>query len=237
MSRKIPLLFIAALGTLLLVAACGSDDPAAPAATTLKVLVLSDGGTEDHVLAVLGAAGMDTTRGANWWEDVGEDLYRYDVVVMLNGYDYSHSMSDIAQVRLTQFVADGGGLIVTEWFNYYPSRNPLLSAIMPVTGTADYDYETDTLRPVAGHPLASSLPGSFSTGPDWTWATLAPDTTAVKQARIAVNGDLGGPAVVTGVFGRGRTVAWGMAGTYNGSDIWTPGVEQLLKRIVWWAGQ
>ena len=232
-----PLLTLAALAALLALAACsGDDDPTtAPAVWNPKVLVLADNGTEDHVLHVLGAAGADTTRGGLWYEDQFEDVYLYDVVVLLNGVDYSHLMSDVAMARLVQFVAAGGGLITTEWLTYYAYKNAMLTDILPVVDTSDYDYDPETLRPSPTHPLAAGLPDSLTTGPDWSWITLVPDTTAAKNAQVAVTGDFGGPAVVTGTHGNGRTVSWGMAGTYDGDDIWTPGVEQLLTRIVTWA--
>ncbi len=231
------LLLLATLLSLTLLTACGKDDPASPDNTPLKVLVMSDGGTEGHVLAALGAAGLDTTRGGPWQDDPGPDLHAFDVVVLLNGYDYGYTMADSVQQKYVDYVAGGGGLVVTEWFNYYQDDNPLLSGIMPVKQNRSYDYEMETLHPVSGNPLAAGLPASFTTGPDWSWITLVPDTTATKQATVAVTGDLGGPAVVTGVHGLGRVVAWGMAGIYEGDNIWTDGVDQLLEHIVDWAGR
>lgn len=227
------LMLITALCTL---AGCGGDDdPTNPRSWKPTVLVLSDDGTEAHVGAVLAAAGVDTVMGPLWYEYEGEDLHLYDAVVLLTGYDYYNQMTDTAMARLTQYVAGGGGLVTTEWLAYYGSRNRMLTDILPILESDDYDYEAETLRPVPGHGLVRSLPDAMPTGPDWTWVTLIPDTTAAKQARVAVTGDLGGPAVVTGVHGNGRTVAWGMAGVYEGDDIWTPEVEQLLVRIVSWA--
>jgi hypothetical protein len=235
MNRRSILPLLAAMLPLTLLAAC-SKDTTAPT-TPLKVLVLSDGGTEGHVLQVLGAAGMDTTRGGSWWVAPGLDLSTFDVVVMLNGSDYYHFMADSVQAQYAQYVSNGGGLVVTEWFNYYQSNNPQLGAIMPVGETVNLGYQADTLHPVSGQSLANGLPASITTGKDWTWCTLVPDTTAAKQAHVAVIGDLGGPAVVTGVHGAGRVVAWGMAGVYNGDSIWTTGVDELLDHAVTWAGQ
>jgi hypothetical protein len=237
MNRHTPILATILILGLLGLAACGGDDDDTGAPKNWKplVLVLSDGGTEAAVGAVLGTAGMDTVMGPLWYEYEGEDLYLYDAVVLLTGEDYYHQMTDTAMARLTQYVAGGGGLVTTEWLAYYASRNAALTGILPILESEDYDYEAETLRPVSGHPLVRGLPDAIATGPDWTWITLIPDTTAAKQARVAVNGDLGGPAVVTGAHGNGRTVAWGMAGVYEGDDIWTPDVEKLLVRIVSWA--
>lgn len=234
--RTTPLLLLAAVLSLALLSACSKDDPTSPQSSPLKVLVMSDAGTEDHVLVALAAAGMDTARGGPWQDDPGLDLTAFDVVVLLNGSDYFHQQADSVQQEYVDYVAGGGGLVVTEWFNYYQSRNPLLGAIMPVLQDSDYDYDMETLYPVPGNPLAAGLPATFDTGPDWSWITLVPDTTAAKQATVAVTGKLGGPAVVTGVHGQGRVVAWGMAGVYEGDDIWTGGVDQLLDQIVQWAG-
>ena len=239
MTRKLaaPLL-LAALAALTLLAACGKNDPTSPGdSAPLKVLVMSDAGTEPHVLAVLGAAGLDTTRGGLWYEDPGVDLGAFDVVVLLNGVDYGETMPDTLQQKYVDYVAGGGGLIVTEWFFYYQDYNPLLGAILPVVKNRDYDYEMETLYPVPGNALAAGLPASFTTGPDWTWSTLVPDSTAAKQATVAVTGKLGGAEVVTGVHGQGRVVAWGMAGIYDGDNVWTDGVDMLTRNIVEWAGK
>lgn len=222
---------------------CGSDGDGGgsttptPPAPSFKVLVLGDGGTEDRVVEILTEAGHEVTMGGFWADDPGAGLHVYDVVVMLTGYDYSHFMSEVAQVRITEYVAGGGGLVITEWFAYYGYRNAILAGILPVLESDDYDYGTDLQRPVAGHPISAWLPGSFPTGREWSWVTLRPDTAATaKQATVAVIGETGGPSVVTGVHGDGRVVSWGMAGVYDGDDIWTRGAELLLEGVVRWAG-
>lgn len=226
----IPLL----LSFLLVVVGCSDDDPSSPQSDPPRVLVLSDDGTEVPVAEILEEAGMEVRVGGNWWEDAGDSLYTYDAVLLLTGYDYSHEMSEAAQVRLTQYVASGGGLLSTEWFAYYSYRNPILAEILPVLQNRDYDYEAETYRPQGDHPVLGGLPAVFQTGPDWTWNTLVPDTNVAERAEVVLEGDIGGPAVVTGVHGRGRTCHWGMAGVYNGDDIWTSGVERLLINMVAW---
>jgi hypothetical protein len=220
---------------------CGKDDGASPTgpstpAPPLRVLVLSDRGTEEQVGMVLGEAGHDTTMGGFWADEIEVDLEEFDVVVLLTGYDYYHQMTDADQSRLVDYVASGGGLVTTEWLAYYATLNPLLSAILPTLPTDDYAYATETYRPVAEHPIADGLPTAFITGPDWSWITLVPDTTAAKEVEVAVMGARGGPAVVTGIHGAGRVVSWGMAGVYSGDDIWTRGVEALLLSLVRYAG-
>lgn len=239
MRRHPPLLILAALGLILVLTACGRDGENAagnaPPAWTPNVLVMSDGGTELHVVTVLADSGMDTTRGGLWYEDPGPDLHRYDVVVLLNGEDFYHRMSEATQVRLAQYVADGGGLVVTEWFAYYAGRNRVLAEILPVAKSERFGDGTETLRPLEDHPLTAGLPAAITTGPDWSWITLVPDTAAAKQARVAVRGDAGGPSLVTGVWGGGRVAVWGMAGVYRGDDIWTGDVDRLMARVVAWA--
>lgn len=230
----LPLLF---LSCLFFVVGCSDEDPAAPQSNPPRVLVLSDDGTEVPVAEILEEAGMQVRVGGNWWEDAGDSLHSYDAVLLLTGRDYAHGMSETAQTRLTQYVASGGGLLSTEWFVYYSYRYSILAEILPVLQNREYDYEAESYRPRGDHPILRGLPAVFQTGPDWTWNTLVPDTNVTERAEVVLEGDIGGPAVVTGVHGLGRTCHWGMAGVYNGDDIWTPGVEQLLVNIVAWVAR
>ncbi|MCB1182847.1 hypothetical protein KDM41_05395 [bacterium] len=201
-----------------------------------RVLILADGGTENAMLAALGAAGWDTVRGGPWYEGLGRDADGIDVVVLPCAQGYDHRMPPAEQERLVRWVAGGGGLVVTEWFHYYATRNAVLAGILPVGVSNRYAYAAQTLHPAAAHELAGGLPDAIVTGPDWTQVVLEPDTTAAKQARVAVFGADGEPAVVTGRHGRGHIVSWGMAGNYDGADFRTPAVDRLLVRIVAWAG-
>ena len=48
------------------------------------------------------------------------------------------------------------------------------------------------------------------------------------------HGSYTGDAVVAGHHGKGRVVSWGMAGEYDGTDIWSSEVDLLLLSIVLW---
>lgn len=235
---------LAACCVLLLVpAGCGDDDPAAPEWPPAKVLVLEDDGTEGEVLRILTDAGMDVTLGGPWWQlDGAAPLDGYDAVVLLACVEYYQQMSSAAQVALTNYVAGGGGLLSTEWLTYYASRNAVLTAILPAEAD-DYDYEPETYTRQGDHPLTRGLPTTFatgtdSTGTDWTWVTMIPDTAAAKQAQVVYTGSASGGALVAGRWYAGRTVSWGMAGAYDGDDVWVPATERLLVNVVnWLAGR
>lgn len=235
----IAFLFVLALWS----TACGGSEdapstmapPPVPPAT--RILVLGDGGSEDAVIDILDSAGFAVDRGGPWYLDAGDSIAEYAAVVMLTGIDYIHSMADSAQTRLRDYVFAGGGLLVTEWFNYYSEQNPLLSSVMPVTDTKNYGNGQETCSPVRDHPITRRLPASFTTGTDWSRATLNLDPTPTKSATVVLQGLLGGPAMVVGVHGSGRIVCWGMAGEYSGPDIWTDPLELLLEDAVAWAAK
>ncbi len=237
--RFTPLLVLLALG----LCACGGEDGGStgpigpPPPEPARILVLSDGGTEDAVIDILGAAGFAVDRGGSWWLDVGDSISDYAAVVVLTGKDYNHVMADSAQVLLRDYASAGGGLLMTEWFSYYSERNPLLASVLPVLDSLVYSYGTETCSPTTDHPITRRLPASFATGPSWSWITLRPDPAPAKQATVVLTGSLGGSAMVAGRYGEGRVVSWGMAGVYSGEDIWTPAVELLLVDAVSWVAK
>lgn len=223
--------------------ACGGEDGGStgpigpPPPDPTRILVLSDGGTEDAVIDILSTAGFAVDRGGSWWLDAGDSISDYAAVVLLTGKDYSHVMADSAQALLRDFAAAGGGLLVTEWFSYYSERNPLLASVLPVLDSSSYAYGAETCSPTTDHPITRRLPASFRTGPDWSWITLRPHPSPAKQATVVLTGSLGGSAMVAGRHGEGRVVSWGMAGVYRGDDIWTEAVELLLVDAVSWVAK
>jgi hypothetical protein len=224
-SRQI-LLLTALLAVLAFAPGCGGDDPTGPGGGRGTILVLGDGGTEDHVKATLDAAGFTVRDGGLFHEFTGDALNGVDAVVLLAGIDYNHDMIDAGEVALKNFVRSGGGLLTTEWLAYNAKRrgyNQVLDPILPVSYAGSYASGSETYTVMEDHPVTAGLPATFDTGEDSQYAVVGPRSGALQLIR----GDRSGHAVVTWRRG-GRIVSWNMTGEYGGSDVWNAHMNRLL---------
>ena len=207
-------------------AGCGSDDPAAPAGGRGTLLVLGDGGTEDHVIATLKNAGFGVKNGGLFHEYTGDGLGGVDAVVLLAGIDYNHDMDDRGETALVAFVSAGGGLLTTEWLTFSASQDNYhqsLRNILPVTYAGAYASGSETYTVMEDHPVTRGLPATFDTGDDSQYSVVGPRSGATQLIR----GDRSGYAVVTWRKG-GRVVSWNMGGEYGGPDVWNADMNRLL---------
>lgn len=233
----LPLAFVL-LATITVACAESSTGPN----SAIKVLVLTDDGSEADVQRILDDAGFTVTMGPRWYAvtttwiaDSG-----WDAIVMLTGVEYRGRMPDASQMAIRDWVAAGGGLMTMEWFSYYASNNPILSAILPAYEDT-YEYLPDTYTREVSNSITRGLPSEFATGVDssdapgssWTSVALSVDSTPAKQAQVIYRGAyFDAPALVTGRWSAGRVVSWGMAGSYNGDSVWVAETERLLTNIV-----
>jgi len=224
-------LLLVALG---LQAGCGDDCPTAPEPPVpAKILVLSDAGTQGHVLFVLAKAGFDDVEGPLYYEFDGTGLEEYDAVLLLNGVDYGYAIPDSTQARLVRYVENGGGLLTIEWL-LYEDNNPILTEILPAEYGGDYDYAPDDYTRALDHPVSAGLPDVFTTPEDWSAVQLAAVSDSTKAPEVIFHSTIAGDAVVVGRYGAGRTLCWGMAGEYHGTKIWDANVDKLLVNAVRW---
>jgi uncharacterized repeat protein (TIGR01451 family) len=146
----------------------GSQPPPQPVASSAQVLLLGDGSAEAEVQAALEAAGHVVTLVDYYydWDGVTPDVDDFDVVVLLDGYDYGYELEEAASAAVESFVAKGCGLILTEWTAYdvcYEDKTGVIADLMPVTSAPDCDYDYDLPWIVTGsHALTSGVPS------DWT---------------------------------------------------------------------
>ena len=145
----------------------GSQPPPQPVSTSARVLLLGDGDAEDEVQTALEAAGFDVTLIDYYydWDGVTPDVNDFDVVVLLDGYDYGYELYEAAGDALQAFVAKGCGFVMTEWTAYDVcggSKAGAVADLMPVTSAPDCDYDYDLPWLVTGtHALTSSVPASW----------------------------------------------------------------------------
>jgi len=144
-----------------------SQPPPQPVSTSARVLLLGDGDAEDEVQTALEAAGFDVTLIDYYydWDGVTPDVNDFDVVVLLDGYDYGYELYEAAGDALQAFVAKGCGFVMTEWTAYDVcggSKAGAVADLMPVTSAPDCDYDYDLPWLVTGtHALTSSVPASW----------------------------------------------------------------------------
>lgn len=214
----------------LCLAGCGSDDdPADPGGGNNNgpvVLVLGDGGTEDHVKSTLSGAGFQVRDGGLFHEFTGDGLDEAAAVVLLAGIEYNNDMDDRGETALVAFVGAGGGLLTTEWLAYSIERSDhhqILQSVLPVSYAGSYASGGEAYTVMLDHPVTEGLPDTFTTGSDSQYSSVAPKSGAAQLVR----GSRSGHAVVTWTRG-GRVVAWNMAGEYGGSNVWNGNMDQLL---------
>jgi hypothetical protein len=146
----------------------GSQPDPQPVSTSARVLLLGDDGAELQVQPALEAAGFDVTLVDYYhdWDGVTPDVNDFDVVVLLDGYDYGYELEEAAGDALQAFVAKGCGFVMTEWTVYdvcYEYKTGAIVDLIPVTSAPDCDYDDDLEWLVTGtHALTSSVPTSWT---------------------------------------------------------------------------
>ena len=81
-------------------------------ATTPRVLILGDGGSEVFVKQALSDAGADVTVVSDYadWDGVTPSAANFDVIVLLDGLNYGSTMQNAAAAAISAHVAGGGGI-------------------------------------------------------------------------------------------------------------------------------
>ena len=104
--------------------------------------------------------------------------------------------------------------------------------MLPVTYGDFWSSGSETYYKITDHPVTSSIPDTFTVSNDWSYSNTLLDPRASKNAVLIYRGSVSNAAVVEGDFGSGKVIHWNVGGHYNGNDIWTPEVKQLLINIV-----
>lgn len=132
-------------------------------ANAAVVYVLGDDESENVVNPYLEAQGHTVIFDSSYYEWEGDIPEGADVVLYLSGYEYGDYTGedgdqDAANQALLNFVANGGGLIFTEWYVYSELDEPV-NDLTPVVYDGDYLYQTNW-KPSEGyedHPLVTNL--------------------------------------------------------------------------------
>lgn len=199
-----------------------------------NVLILEDGGTEDSVYAILNRTGLfNLTMGGPYYTYTGSNISQYNVIIFLNGVEWNNTMADSVQQKIVNRVSQGAGLLTIEWVTWSSSFQ-IIENILPVTTDATYiEGTTETLTRIASsHPVAFSLPSSFSLFGLHSFTLETLDPNPAKQGVTVFSGSWSGSAVTAGVWNSGKTVHWSSAGHYSSNNIWDNNSRTLLVNIV-----
>jgi hypothetical protein len=221
------------LVSVLLVAGCGnSENPTETEEMPARILILEDGGTEASIQTILVSAGIEVVMAGPYWLYDGSNIDQFDVVIFLNGVEWTFVMLDNVQEIIRGFVNIGGVLFSTEWIGWSGATNQIINDMLPVVygGTRSTGAETYTKEMI--HPISTSLPDTFMVSNDWSFSVTYLDTTAAKQAQLILKGSRSAAAVAVGKFAEGTIIHWNMGGQWFGDDIWTSEISQLLINIV-----
>jgi len=204
-----------------------ADDPVPEPEPAIRVLLLGDNGSEGQVEAALLDAGYEVTTFARYadWDGVTPDVMDFDVAIYLDGFEYGVGLTPAADAALAAFVADGGGLVRTEWSLWSGLVNPMTDPLMPLTYAGGFRYgttvATDWTVVLPGHPLAAGLDPSWRDLGDYSLATPLPTAT------VAVESHDGWPLVTVDSSNGGPVIHINHALTYRGFAL-DPNVLQLF---------
>lgn len=234
--RRLALLTAALAACVLFAFGCGDDDPASPQPQKANIAILDDDSTQVDMTTILRAAGYTVTQLGNYWDYAGTDFSAYDLVFLLDGYDYGYAIADSVQQALLDFVTAGGVLVTTEWATYSDEWNLLIPAL-PLAYDGDYcdDGDSaciDTVTIDVAHTLTAGLPASFATPPDWTYSFCVENSASTSTNILTLmTGQTSGPSLAMGDYGSGHILHWNMAGTYEGENIWDTNTKRVLTNI------
>ena len=163
------------------------------------------------------------------------------VIVLLDGAAevWGVDMPVSGQQALLDFVADGGGLMVTEWVlwdhmqhgQYVLLNTGLPAAIQDSWGT---DSETFSVL-LPGHPIAQNLPDQFRV------EAISYSRLLALRGDVVVAGKRTGASIIADATSGGRVVYCAFAGVSDGLsgtlDIRTEPMRLLMRNIVEWLAQ
>ncbi|MCK4718927.1 MAG: DUF4082 domain-containing protein, partial [Thermoplasmata archaeon] len=196
---------------------------------------------QTSVTNILTSAGYTVTDGGVLHTYTGTpDPNDYGAVILLLG-DYntvSETFNDAGEAALLNYVQNGGGIVVTEWFAYQiqtGGRFNILRSIQCLSrsggGTASETYSTiATENP---HPVTDGLPTSFVT-PVAGYSIMS--TTTIASARAIMGGSSSQRAVGIREYGSGKVVHLTTAGIVDGvNNPWNDGnMQKLLVNSANW---
>ena len=212
-------------------------------ASTVYVLLGGNASSDASVIDALSAGGHVVTAGVQTavWDGTQANLNDYDVVVVLDNFNYITVIPVAGRTALVDYVSGGGGIVTSEWLNYLTSCNPYypeFAGIMPVL-CRSYNYGTSTTygQVQPDSIIDEGLPSSFDVN--------LRDLTGTESGLIAKDGAMiffdssngGGRPGSVGVAGwdvpGGRVISFSTLVT--DTELASAEYQQLLSNAAKWA--
>lgn len=198
-----------------------------------NVLVLGDGGSESVIVPFLIGAGYNVTMGPLGYQYDGTNPSptSFDAVLLLDGVTYGTDMPLGGQTALRDYVTNGGGLVVTEWFAFEISegRYSVLSDLQILARSTGMQGSEDYTVASSNHPVTAGLPPNFTV--PYHGFNVGQ---AVNGGSPVVTGSISGDAVVAAEIESGRVVQLATAASYFGYNPWNMDMQQLLVNSISW---
>lgn len=178
----------------------------APPSQSGEILLLGDNGSELAVATGLLYAGLDPVFGGVYgqWDGVFPDLSGIKTVVFLDGVGYGEGFSAEATSALSDYVAGGGGLVLTEWTTYDLRNRDIdasFASLMPVFQRHGVTVDGDTWNVVdPDHPVVDTLPGRWYDSARHSIVEATPGATVIATGRDDI------PLVTEKSIGAGKVV-------------------------------
>ena len=212
-------------------------------ASTVYVLLGGNTTSDATVIDALSAGGHVVTAGVQTavWDGTQANLNDYDVVVVLDNFNYITVIPVAGRTALVDYVSGGGGIVTSEWLNYFTSCNifyPEFADLMPVL-CRSYNYGTSTTygQVQPDSIIDEGLPSSFDVN--------LRDLTGTESGLIAKDGAMiffdssngGGRPGSIGVAGwdvpGGRVISFSTLVT--DTELASAEYQQLLSNAAKWA--
>ena len=136
-------------------------------ASTVYVLLGGDATSDSDAIDALSAGGHVVTAGVQTtvWDGTQANLNDYDVVVVLYNFNWTGMIPVAGRTALVDYVSGGGGIVTSEWLNYFTSCNsyyPEFAGLMPVLCRSYNSATSTTYRQVQPDSIIDDgLPSSF----------------------------------------------------------------------------
>ena len=211
-----------------------------------KVYVINGGNaaSDKAIIDLLAARGMSVTLGVqpHEWNGTHADLSRYDVVVLLNNYNWatgSISMPEAGQQALLECVAAGGGLITGEWLVWAiddAKRHTDLDIIIPADYLGVVNGDSTKYTRITPNPIINKeLPNLFTFSLNFITATesvLAPKSGATVFYNSSNSGRSG---LIGWEHGLGRVISFSTL--LSDIELSNSNYAKLFANTVEWASR
>jgi hypothetical protein len=213
---------------------------------TVYVLASGNAGADQAIMEVLRAGGHQPTLGVgfNVWDGTQADLSSFDVVVLLDNFNFNVNaglMLYAGASAVEAYVAAGGGVLTCELLVHVLYRgltNSPLKAIVPVTGgrfqqTTETTYSRENADPIIDRDVPASF--TFSLIRQFTNATESELVLKTGAVSFYHSSQVDAPGLAGWSYQQGRVIS--LSTLMTGIELSSFAYQQLVINAVSWAAR